>query len=111
VVAYGGTFGTTAHTEWVDGKVHETGFTATFPPNTNFPYTDSTGVYDVDFISKAESPTAIVPTYASVNTRSYHPGVVQAAMMDGSVRVVGAVDTNVWRAMGSRNGGETFELP
>ena len=38
VVAYGGTFGATGHTEWVDGKVHETCFTATFPPNTTVPY-------------------------------------------------------------------------
>ena len=35
VVANAGTFGTTGHTEWVDGKIFETGFTATFPPNTN----------------------------------------------------------------------------
>ena len=111
VVTYGGTFGTTGHTEWVDGKVHETGFTATFPPNTNFPYTDPTGTFDVDFISKAESPTATVPTYASVNSCSHHHGIVQAAMMDGSVRSVGMVDTSVWRAMGTRNGGEVFEMP
>ncbi|HTN76246.1 MAG TPA: DUF1559 domain-containing protein, partial [Pirellulaceae bacterium] len=38
VLGYGGTFGTTGHTEWVDGKVHETGFTTVFTPNTIVKY-------------------------------------------------------------------------
>lgn len=112
VVALGGTLGTTGHTEWVDGKIHETGFTTTFPPNTNFPYTDSTGIYDVDLISRTESATGASPTFACVTARSYHPGVVQAAMMDGSVRTVGNdVDIAIWRAAGTRNGAETSDLP
>jgi hypothetical protein len=112
VVAYGGTFGTTGHSEWVDGKVHETCFTATFAPNTNVPYLNSSTTYDVDFISKAESPVATSPpTYAAVTSRSYHPGIVQSAMMDGSVRTVGEIDDSVWRAMSTRNGGETVDLP
>jgi prepilin-type N-terminal cleavage/methylation domain-containing protein len=112
-VAYGGTFGTTGHTEWVDGKVHETAFTATFSPNTVVPYSDASGAtYDVDFISKGESATGTVPTYAAVTARSYHSGIVQAAMMDGSVHTLAnSVDLTVWRAMGSRNGAEAFEMP
>jgi prepilin-type N-terminal cleavage/methylation domain-containing protein len=113
VVAYGGTFGATGHTEWVDGKVHETAFTATFSPNTVVPYSDASGAkYDVDFISKGESATGTVPTYAAVTARSYHSGIVQAAMMDGSVHTMAnSVDLTVWRAMGSRNGAEAFEMP
>jgi prepilin-type N-terminal cleavage/methylation domain-containing protein len=111
VVGYGGTLGTTGHTEWVDGKVFETGFTATFPPNTNVQYTDSTGTYDVDFISKTESSTNIVPVYAAITSRSYHPGVVQSAMMDGSVRTVAAIDASVWQAAATRNGSESTDLP
>ncbi len=111
VVGYGGTLGTTGHTEWVDGKIHETGFTTTFPPNTNVAYSDGTGTYDVDFISQTEKPTGTNPTYAAVTSRSYHPGVVQSAMMDGSVRTVGDIDIEVWRAMGTRNGDESVELP
>ncbi len=39
--------------------------------------------------------------------RSYHPGGVNAAMGDGSVRwFTSAVDTSVWRALGTRDGGE-----
>jgi hypothetical protein len=112
VVALGGTLGTTGHTEWVDGKIHETGFTSTFPPNTVFPYTDSTGTYDIDLISRTESAIGASPTYACVTARSYHPGIVQAAMMDGSVRnVANDVDIAIWRAAGTRNGAETLDLP
>lgn len=111
VVAYGGALGTTGHTEWVDGKVFETGFTATFPPNTNVQYTAATGAYDVDFISKTESPTNTVPVYAAITSRSYHPGVVQSAMMDGSVRTIATIDAGVWRAAATRNGAESTDLP
>src|SRR5260370_210351 len=42
--------------EWVDGKVHETGFTTVYSPNTMVPYTDAAGtIYDVDFVSATES--------------------------------------------------------
>ncbi len=112
VVAYGGTFGQTGHTEWVDGKVHETGMTTAFTPNTELTYANGGAEYDVDFISKSESLTSTVPTYAAVISRSYHPGVVQAAMMDGSVHSVdGEISVEVWRAMGSRNGGEAVSVP
>jgi prepilin-type N-terminal cleavage/methylation domain-containing protein/prepilin-type processing-associated H-X9-DG protein len=112
VVGYAGTFGATGHTEWVDGKIFETGFTATFPPNTNVTYNDGTNSYDVDFISKTESATGTVPTYAAITSRSYHAGVVNTAMMDGSVRTVSSgVDTAIWRAASTRNGAETGDLP
>lgn len=103
-----GTFGLTNHTEWVDGKVHETGFTTTFPPNTRLTYSNGTEIVDVDFISRTESMTQASPTYAIVTARSYHSGLVNAALMDGSVRTFGnSTDTQVWRAFGSRAGGET----
>jgi hypothetical protein len=112
VVAYGGTYGDTGHTEWVDAKVHETCFTATFPPNTTIPYTSGGATYDVDFITSGEKPTAgSPPTYAAVTARSYHARVVQAAMMDGSVRSIGDIDSIVWRAMATRNGSETVDMP
>jgi prepilin-type N-terminal cleavage/methylation domain-containing protein len=112
IVGYGGTFGTTGHTEWVDGKIFETGFTATFPPNTNVAYGDASAPYGVDFISKTESATGTVPTYAAITSRSYHAGCVNSAMMDGSVRTVSSsVDTSIWRAASTRNGAETSDLP
>ena len=42
-----------------------------------------------------------------ISARSYHPGGVNAAMADGAVRFVrNEIDTLVWQATGSRNGGE-----
>ncbi|MGN6547243.1 MAG: DUF1559 family PulG-like putative transporter [Aureliella sp.] len=111
VVAYGGNFGTTGHTEWVDGKVHETGFTAVFAPNTPVPYTTGGAPYDVDFISKPENLANTVPTYAAVTSRSYHSGgIVQSAMMDGSVQsITRTIDKLVWRALCTRAGGEVAQ--
>lgn len=107
VIAFGGTFGTTNHTEWVDGKVHETGFTATFSPNTRVLYNNSGQLTDVDFVSRGESVTQVSPTYAAVTARSFHTGIVNAALMDGSVRTFSnSVDVNIWRSLSTRAGGE-----
>jgi prepilin-type N-terminal cleavage/methylation domain-containing protein/prepilin-type processing-associated H-X9-DG protein len=109
VVAYGGTFRETGHTEWVDFKVHETAFTATFPPNTKVPYSSGGTTYDVDFISNSEGRVATTPTYAAVTSRSYHTGGVNALFMDGSVRfVTNAVPVTAWRAMSTTSGGEVI---
>jgi prepilin-type N-terminal cleavage/methylation domain-containing protein len=107
-LAYGGSFKETGHTEWVDGKVHETGFTATFPPNTKVPYTTGGKEYDVDFISSSENAAAgSPPTYAAVTARSFHPGGVNTLIMDGSVRFVpNSIAQATWRAMATRAGGE-----
>ena len=106
VVAYGGSLKETGHTEWVDFKVHETGFTAAFPPNTRVAYSSGGADYDVDFVSAGETSLA-ADTYAAVTSRSYHPGVVNALLMDGSVRFYGnGVSRDVWRALGTRAGGE-----
>lgn len=112
VLALGGTFGTTGHTEWVDGKVQQTGFTSVFTPNAKIPYTNAGITYSIDFVSRGESLTATVPTYAAVTSRSYHVGLVQVAMMDGSVRTVSdQVELSTWRAMSTRDQGEVFVLP
>jgi prepilin-type N-terminal cleavage/methylation domain-containing protein/prepilin-type processing-associated H-X9-DG protein len=94
------------HKEWVDGKVHETGFTTTFTPNTKVPHTSNGVSYDVDFVSASESSLA-TNTYAAVTSRSYHAGVVNVLLMDGSVRAFSnTVSSTVWRALGTRAGGE-----
>ncbi len=93
------------HVEWVDGKVHETGFTTAFPPNTVVAYTSGGTTYDVDFVSATEANVG--DTYAAVTARSYHSGVVNALLMDGSVRAVrNGMAVATWRALGTRAGGE-----
>jgi len=99
------------HTEWVDGRVHQTGFTAVFTPNTEVTCVQGGSEYDVDWTSfregKAPGPPAANPTYAAVTSRSYHPGIVNVVLMDGSVRPVSQdVTPIVWRALATRAGGE-----
>jgi prepilin-type N-terminal cleavage/methylation domain-containing protein/prepilin-type processing-associated H-X9-DG protein len=97
------------HTEWVDSRTNHTGFTTTFTPNTAIPYTTGGVTYDIDFTSMREGESIFYPTYAAVNARSFHPGLVNVLMMDGSARAVNnTIALTVWRALGTRAGGEVI---
>lgn len=108
VLAYGGNFkSNSGHTEWVDGRAHQTGFTGTFPPNTMLPFASGGETFDVDFNSSREGKTLDKRTYAVVTSRSYHVGGVQAAYADGSVRFIAdETDVDIWRAMSTRDRAE-----
>jgi type II secretory pathway pseudopilin PulG len=112
VIAYGGQFrsggGRAGHTDWLDGRIHQTGFTTVFPPNTLVNFTDDDGdTYNVDFVSSLEDRTVNLLTYAAVTSRSSHPGLINALCMDGSVRAVREnIHVSVWRALGTRAGRE-----
>ncbi len=102
-------FRNTGHTEWPDGRVHHTGFTTTLPPNTFVPFEVDGRLVDADYNSWQEGKDGRDgrPTYAIITSRSYHPGIVQAAMVDGSVRpVADSISRHVWHALGTRAGGE-----
>lgn len=93
------------HTEWVDGRVHQIGFTTTFAPNTHVICTEGGVDYDVDFTNQQEGRSSTVPTYAAVTARSYHEGKVNVLLMDGSVRSVDdRIELGVWRALSTRAG-------
>lgn len=99
----------TGHTEWADGRCHHEGFTTTVTPNTFVPYVDAGVTYDIDYNSWQEGRNGSTgsPSYAILVSRSYHEGIVQATLMDGSVRTVSEnIDLGVWRALGTRSGGE-----
>ncbi len=108
IAGYGGSFkADSGHTEWVDARAHQTGFTATFAPNTVVPYTLTGAAYDIDFTSSREGATANQITYAAVTARSYHTDIVNILLMDGSVRSVDrSIALGVWRALCTRAGGE-----
>ncbi|MFO0979165.1 MAG: DUF1559 domain-containing protein [Planctomycetaceae bacterium] len=108
---YGGTFDSNGHTEWVEGDVHESGFTTTFGPNAMVPYTVGGVTYSIDVTSMRDGESTTVPTYAAITARSFHPGSVNIMLMDGSVRSVSDnIDLGVWRGLGTRGNGEIFSL-
>jgi prepilin-type N-terminal cleavage/methylation domain-containing protein len=107
-----GTFDSNGHTEWVEGDVHETGFTTTFVPNEEVLHNIGGVTYSIDMMSMRDGESATAPTYAAVTARSYHPGIVNALMMDSSVQTIDeSIDVQLWRALGTRAGGEQRQLP
>lgn len=113
IVASGAQYKNTGHTEWPDGRVHHTGFTATLKPNSKVPYNNGEEVVDADYNSwqEGKNGSSGSPTFAIITSRSFHSGQVNVAMMDGSVRTVTSdVELDVWRHAATRAGRETSEL-
>ena len=109
VSSLGGTAKTTGHTEWVDGHVHQSGFTTVFPPNTVVPLTIAGVQQNGDWTNMREGKDASAPTLAAVTSRSYHAGIVSSAFMDGSVRSISnGIDGGLWRALSTRAGSENL---
>jgi prepilin-type N-terminal cleavage/methylation domain-containing protein len=108
VCGMGGQFkSNSGHTEWVDGRSHQTGFTATFTPNTKVICNVGGQNYDVDWTNQQEGKSATIRTYAAVTARSHHRTGVQVVLMDGSTHFVdNNININVWQALATRNGGE-----
>lgn len=98
----------TGHTEWADGRSHQTGFTAAFPPQSGIDCVRPSGSYDVDWTNQQEAKSLTIPTAAAVTARSHHAGVVVAVMLDGSVHhVAHSMAATTWQALATRAGGET----
>lgn len=107
-----GTKDGTGHTEWANGHSHHSGFTTVMPPNTKVWWTYSGVTYNVDYASRQEGSSTTLPSYSALTSRSYHSGVVNSTLADGSVRsFANNMDQVVWRALGTRNGGEVFNMP
>jgi prepilin-type N-terminal cleavage/methylation domain-containing protein/prepilin-type processing-associated H-X9-DG protein len=101
------------HTEWVDGRAHQTGFTTVLPPNTNVEVTKNGIVYShADFNNQREGSHATNVCYAAVTARSYHGGGVNVVLMDGAVRFVrDGIEPTAWRSLGTRAFGEVVADP
>lgn len=110
IAAGGSNKDSSGHTEWTDGRVHQTGFTTTLPPNTEVvvPGASLATPGDVgDYTSCRENKSCATPTYAAITARSYHIGIVNSVLMDGSVRTLSdTIDLTSWRALGTRAGNE-----
>ncbi|MEW4528929.1 DUF1559 domain-containing protein [Maioricimonas sp. JC845] len=110
-VASGAQYKNTGHTEWPDGRVHHSGVTTTLAPNSRVEYNTGSEVVDADFNSWQEGKdgSAGNPTYAIITSRSFHEGIVNVALVDGSARSVSEnIDLGLWRALGTRNQGEVI---
>lgn len=109
VAGMGGDFKTNSgHTEWVDGRVHQIGFTTAFAPNTDIPYSNGGTEYDVDWTSTREGKSDTEKTYSAVTARSHHDSVVNTVRMDVSCHsVTSDIDLQVWQALSTRGGGES----
>ncbi len=100
----------TGHTVWCDGRVHHTGITTVFTPNTRVPYTYDGQEYDIDYSSQQEGRDLDRATYAAVTARSYHTSGINAVNMDGSVRFISdSISLEIWRALGTGNNGEVID--
>lgn len=104
----------TGHTEWPDGRVHHTGFTTTLTPNSVVKFNRGGVEYDIDYNSWQEGKNGIAgnPTHAAITSRSHHVGLVQVAMLDGSVTsITDSIDLELWQALGTRAGSESVQRP
>lgn len=95
------------HTEWVDGRCHQIGFTTTFSPNKETICVVDGRELHVDWTNMQEGKSPTAPTYAAVTARSYHVNGVNVLLMDGSVQYIAdGIDLPTWRALSTRHGGE-----
>ncbi|MCA9262820.1 MAG: DUF1559 domain-containing protein [Planctomycetales bacterium] len=91
------------HTEWVDGRAHQAGFTTVFSPNTKVHCTIEGRDFDIDWTNQQEGKSPTVSTYAAVTARSYHPGIVNVVTMDGAVESIDEnIDLQIWRGQSRR---------
>ncbi len=113
IAVSGSQFKDTGHAEWPDGRVHHTGFTATFPPNAKVLVNVAGKWLDVDYNSSQEGRNGSQgqPTYAMILSRSHHGGLVVSGLCDGSARTFSSsIDRDIWRALSTRNAGEIVSL-
>lgn len=108
IAAGGSNKSNSGHTEWTDGRVHQSGFTTTLTPNTRVQVPGATNNEGVgDYTSCRENKSCATPTFAAVTARSFHTGIVNSVLMDGSVRSINNnIDLASWRALGTRGGNE-----
>ena len=106
LMTQGTAFRDNGHTEWFDGIVHHAGFTTVLGPNSSPTCSNGPSILNhCNYNSWQEGSLGSLgqPTYAAVTARSYHGGMVNVAMLDGSVRSISEnIDLKLWRSLGTR---------
>ena len=112
-----------SHTQWVDARPVQTGFTTWATPNTILKV-PSRGMDNGNWLN-AEwlildtapcilegpvcPPPLMCPEHYGIVSRSNHPGIVNAAMVGGSVLSIDSqIDLKIWRALSTRNGSDSI---
>jgi len=104
--------GPVGHTRWANGGVYYSGFTTAMPPNSKVKaisratgFSNAGAIVAQDWDSVDENDGG--PTYMSLSASSFHPGGVNALLVDGSVRFIKeSVNPATWRNLGTIAGGE-----
>jgi prepilin-type N-terminal cleavage/methylation domain-containing protein len=92
---------------WLPGSDFSNGWPFGFYSSTLYNHVAPPNWKSIDCGTRSAIPDA-PGEHAIITARSYHTGGVNAASGDGSVRFVrNSIDVLVWRAMGTRDGGET----
>lgn len=112
VLALGGTLNTSSgpsgHTGWTEAQTFQTGVTFVLPPNTQTLLNIAGANYDIDQLTSSEGSSTTRISFDVVTSRSYHTGMVNVLLMDGSVRSVSnSIDLGAWQAAATRAGTET----
>ena len=91
------TTGDTAHNEWCEGRSLQQGFTTLYGPNS----------HATDFLTAKDSKSGTTITNAIITSRSTHVGIVNAALLDGSVRSISSnINLLTWQNLGARADGQ-----
>jgi prepilin-type N-terminal cleavage/methylation domain-containing protein len=92
------TIDSTSHNEWCEGRVLQEGFTTLMGPNS----------HATDFATVKEmKDDATSLTYGIITSRSVHTGIVNVALMDGSVRSISSnINVPTWQNLGARADGQ-----
>ena len=110
-MAQGTVFRDNGHTEWFEGIAHHAGVTTTLVPNSSSRCSNGASILQHCNYSSWQEGTngpSGQPTFSVVTSRSYHPGMVMVAMLDGSSRGLSEnISLAVWRALGTRSGSES----
>ncbi len=93
---------------WLPGTDFSNGWPFGFYSSTMYNHVAPPNWKSIDCGTRSAIPDA-PGEHAIISARSLHTGGVNASMGDGSVRFVSsAIDLVVWRAQGTRDGGEVF---
>jgi prepilin-type N-terminal cleavage/methylation domain-containing protein/prepilin-type processing-associated H-X9-DG protein len=100
------------HTRWANGGVYYSGYTAAVTPNftvTAVSRASTNGGQQVPANWDSVDENDGGPTYMSSRASSNHPGGVNVAFMDGSVKFIkNSVNPVTWRGLATRAGGEVI---